>query len=153
MLLGVVRVQQRTRQLEVWAARVPETFLLRAPISRTRRCGRYHRHHWAVGLRPLPAVMLTLIPGPMAKTILSPSDGAPGDLQIRLLGRFTVAVQGRELTGDDWPSLRATHLVQLLSLQPGRQWARELVIDTLHERRTLALGPCHPAQVASVDVR
>ena len=67
----------------------------------------------------------------MAKTILSPSDGAPDALQICLLGRFAVAVQGRELTGDDWPSLRATHLVQLLSLQPGRQWARERVIDAL----------------------
>ncbi len=52
-------------------------------------------------------------------------------LEIALLGRFDVAVDGVVIAADDWPSLRATHLLQLLSLQARHRMARELVIDAL----------------------
>ena len=38
-------------------------------------------------------------------------------LDIALLGRFVASVDGHEITAAAWPSLRATHLTQLLSLQ------------------------------------
>jgi DNA-binding SARP family transcriptional activator len=59
-----------------------------------------------------------------------PADGPQG-LQLTLLGRFAVAVAGVEITAEAWPSLRATHLVQLLSLQPRHRMRREVLIDAL----------------------
>ena len=56
--------------------------------------------------------------------------GAP-HLQVWLLGRFAVAVDGVELPPDRWPSLRSAQLVQLLCLQPGRRLSRDLVVDAL----------------------
>jgi DNA-binding SARP family transcriptional activator/tetratricopeptide (TPR) repeat protein len=50
---------------------------------------------------------------------------------VALLGRFAVSVGAAELTAEQWPSLRAAHLVQLLSLQPRRRLTREQLIDTL----------------------
>lgn len=59
-----------------------------------------------------------------------PTDAA-GRLSIGLLGRFTVVAEGVELPAERWPSLRASHLVQLLSLQPGRRATKDLIIDAL----------------------
>ena len=62
-----------------------------------------------------------------------PSDGldARARLEVRLLGQFSAAVDGVELAADGWPSLRATHLVQLLSLGPRHRLTRDQVIDAL----------------------
>ena len=56
---------------------------------------------------------------------------SPSRLDIALLGRFTVAVDGIGIATDRWPSLRATQLVQLLSLQPRRRMSRDVAIDAL----------------------
>ncbi len=60
----------------------------------------------------------------------TPAD-RPGRLDVSLLGRFSVAIDGVEVPSERWPSLRATHLVQLLSLQPRYRLTREQVIDIL----------------------
>jgi DNA-binding SARP family transcriptional activator/tetratricopeptide (TPR) repeat protein len=52
-------------------------------------------------------------------------------VDIRVLGGFTVAIDGAEVARDDWPSLRAAHLVQLLSLASGHRLLRDQVIDAL----------------------
>ena len=52
-------------------------------------------------------------------------------LQVHLLGRFSVAVDGVERATEHWPSLRAMHLVQLLSLGPRRRLTRDEVIEAL----------------------
>ena len=55
----------------------------------------------------------------------------PPRLDVRLLGGFAVAVDGIDLPGDRWTAIRATHLVQLLCLQPRWRASRDLVIDAL----------------------
>lgn len=55
----------------------------------------------------------------------------PPRLAIDLLGRFEVAVDGQTIAAERWPSLRATHLVQMLSLQPRHRMSRDFVIDAL----------------------
>lgn len=65
---------------------------------------------------------------------LSPATAAPeaaGLLGVRLLGAFSVSIDGLALAADRWPSLRSAQLVQLLSLAPQRRMARERVIDAL----------------------
>lgn len=57
--------------------------------------------------------------------------GAFTRLDAFLLGRFAVAIDGVELSGDRWPSLRAAQLVQLLCLQPRQRLTRDEVIDAL----------------------
>ncbi len=52
-------------------------------------------------------------------------------LDAFLLGRFAVAIDGVEIAGDRWPSLRAAQLVQLLCLQPHQRLTRDEVIDSL----------------------
>jgi DNA-binding SARP family transcriptional activator len=52
-------------------------------------------------------------------------------LDAFLLGRFAVAIDGVELPGDRWPSLRAAQLVQLLCLHPHQRLTRDEVIDAL----------------------
>lgn len=59
------------------------------------------------------------------------SAAVPCRLEVFLLGRFTVVIDGVELAAQSWPSLRATHLVQLLSLQPRQRLTRDEVIDAL----------------------
>ena len=60
------------------------------------------------------------------------SQGAPlQTLQLQLLGGFSARLDGAELPSERWPSLRAVQLVQLLSLQPLRRLARDLVMDAL----------------------
>ncbi len=58
-------------------------------------------------------------------------DNAQCGLEVFLLGRFAVAIDGVERPAQAWPSLRATHLVQLLSLQPRQRLTRDEVIDAL----------------------
>jgi DNA-binding SARP family transcriptional activator/tetratricopeptide (TPR) repeat protein len=52
-------------------------------------------------------------------------------VQIRLLGTFSVSVDGRDVAQAQWPSLRSAQLVQLLGLARGHRLPREQVIDTL----------------------
>lgn len=70
---------------------------------------------------------------PEMDTLLSRLDASdpPARLDIDLLGRFEVAVDGKAIAAERWPSLRATHLVQMLSLQPRHRMSRDFVIDAL----------------------
>ena len=52
-------------------------------------------------------------------------------LEVRLLGGFSVSINGAEVAAERWPSLRAAQLVQLLSLVPQRRMSRDRVVDTL----------------------
>ena len=52
-------------------------------------------------------------------------------LEVRLLGQFSAAIDGVELAAESGPSLRASHLVQLLSLGPRHRLSRDQVIDAL----------------------
>lgn len=52
-------------------------------------------------------------------------------LDVYLLGRFAVFVDRAEIPAQRWPSLRATQLIQLLSLAPRHSLAREQAIDAL----------------------
>ena len=72
----------------------------------------------------------------MEPTTLDLAATAP-TLDVDLLGRFAVRVDGVELAAQRWPGLRAAHLVQLLSLQPRRRLTRDRVIDALWPQ----LGP------------
>ncbi|HZH07878.1 MAG TPA: AAA family ATPase, partial [Lautropia sp.] len=65
---------------------------------------------------------------------LPPAPFAPSRLTVSLLGGFSVAVEGAEIPGNRWPSLRATHLLQLLSLQPRYRMTRDQVVDALWPR-------------------
>jgi DNA-binding SARP family transcriptional activator len=67
----------------------------------------------------------------MQDTTPPPPALAPGRLEVFLLGRFAVAIDAVELAAEQWPSLRATHLVQLLSLQPRQRMSRDALIDAL----------------------
>ena len=58
-------------------------------------------------------------------------------LDVRLMGGFSVSIDGVDLAADRWPSLRAAQLVQLLSLAPRQRLTRERVIDALWPQ----LGP------------
>jgi DNA-binding SARP family transcriptional activator/tetratricopeptide (TPR) repeat protein len=52
-------------------------------------------------------------------------------IDVHLLGRFAVFVDHAEIPAQRWPSLRATQLVQLLSLAPMHRLTREQAIDAL----------------------
>jgi DNA-binding SARP family transcriptional activator len=52
-------------------------------------------------------------------------------LEVHLLGRFAVFVDHVEIPTQRWPSLRASQLVQLLSLAPRHRLTREQAIDAL----------------------
>ena len=52
-------------------------------------------------------------------------------VHIRLLGTFSVSVDGRDVPQDQWPGLRSAQLVQLLGLADGHCLPREQVIDSL----------------------
>src|SRR5690606_8505855 len=54
-----------------------------------------------------------------------------GDLEVRLLGGFAVAIGDAELSPGPWPSQRSVQLVQLLALAEGHRLAREQAIDAL----------------------
>ena len=78
-------------------ASVPESFLDKGGLLKPQRC-------------------LTIV-----GMNINPPDIPPGAitrLDAFLLGRFAVAIDGVELAGDRWPSLRSAQRVQLLCLQP-----------------------------------
>lgn len=52
-------------------------------------------------------------------------------VDIFLLGRFAIVVDGRAVPDDAWERRQATSLVKLLALTPGRSLHREQVIDTV----------------------
>lgn len=54
-----------------------------------------------------------------------------GLLEVRLLGGFSVSIDGAEVAAQRWPSLRSAQLVQLLCLAPQRRMTRDRVVDTL----------------------
>src|SRR5262245_11474304 len=61
-------------------------------------------------------------------------------VQVRLLGRFEVVVDGRRLPAKSWRRQSATRLVKLLALQPSRRLHREQVIDALWPDVSLEQG-------------
>ncbi len=67
----------------------------------------------------------------MNTPVLHPSADPPLPLAVHVLGRFAVSLGSAEVPADQWPSLRAAHLVQLLSLQPRHRMNRDQVIDAL----------------------
>jgi predicted ATPase/DNA-binding SARP family transcriptional activator len=52
-------------------------------------------------------------------------------VQVRLLGGFAVAIDGRPVPGDAWRRRAAASLVKLLALAPGRRMLRDQVVDAL----------------------
>ena len=56
---------------------------------------------------------------------------ATGILEVRLLGGFAVAVDGRALPASAWRRNRAADLVKLLALEPSHRLHREQVIEAL----------------------
>src|SRR4051812_10260076 len=52
-------------------------------------------------------------------------------LQVRLLGRFEVLVDGRPVPADAWAQRRAADLVKLLALAPGHRMPRDEVLEML----------------------
>jgi len=82
---------------------------------------------------------------------LNPPNVPPGSftrLDAILLGRFAVAIDGVELAGDRWPSLRAAQLVQLLCLQPRQRLTRDEVIDALWPQLDLEAGAANLRKAA-----
>ena len=61
-------------------------------------------------------------------------------VQVRLLGRFEVVVDGRTVPARDWRRQSASRLVKLLALQPSRRLHREQVIDALWPDVSLDTG-------------
>src|SRR5436190_7881709 len=59
------------------------------------------------------------------------SPAASAAMQVRLLGRFAVAVEGREIALQEWGSHKAQQLVKLLALAPEHRLARDQIIDAL----------------------
>src|ERR687888_1520037 len=56
---------------------------------------------------------------------------APSSLEVRLLGPFRVAVDGRAVEGRHWSRRKPALLVKLLALQPHHQLHREQVVELL----------------------
>lgn len=52
-------------------------------------------------------------------------------IDVRLLGGFSVAVDGTPVPDDAWPQRRAQDLVKLLALAPGHRRTRDEVLDAL----------------------
>ena len=52
-------------------------------------------------------------------------------LDVRLLGRFEVAVDARPVAASAWEHRRAEDLVKLLALSPGHRLTRDQVVDAL----------------------
>ena len=53
------------------------------------------------------------------------------DVHIKMLGRFRVVLEGREIAESDWPARRAHELVALLALADGHRLLRDQVIEQL----------------------
>ncbi len=71
-----------------------------------------------------------------------------GRLEVRLLGDFSACVDGVAIAGARWPSLRAQHLVQLLSLAPRHRLGREQVVDALWPQLGLEAGAANLRKAA-----
>jgi DNA-binding SARP family transcriptional activator len=64
----------------------------------------------------------------------STSTSQPGDierLELKLLGGFSVAVDGRPVAEDAWPKRSGVDLVKLLALAEGRRMPRDAVLEAL----------------------
>lgn len=68
-------------------------------------------------------------------------------VDVRLLGTFSVAVDGEELPPSAWPQRRAADLVKLLALTPGHRLPRDVVLETLwpHLEPQAAAASLHKA--------
>ncbi|MFD1151965.1 AfsR/SARP family transcriptional regulator, partial [Saccharothrix hoggarensis] len=55
----------------------------------------------------------------------------PATCQVRVLGRFSVVVDGRPVPGDVWRNRRAADVVKLLAVAPDHRLHREQVMDLL----------------------
>ncbi|MEU4743735.1 BTAD domain-containing putative transcriptional regulator, partial [Actinosynnema sp. NPDC023658] len=69
----------------------------------------------------------------------------PATCQVHVLGRFTVAVDGRPVPGDVWRNRRAADVVKLLAVAPDHRLHREQVMDRL--------WPDLPADAAGANLR
>ncbi len=64
--------------------------------------------------------------------ISDPDDGRlTGRLCVRLLGGFSVSVDGRPVPDAVWRQRRAAGIVKLLALEPAHRLHREQLMDTL----------------------
>ncbi len=69
----------------------------------------------------------------------------PATCQVRVLGRFTVVVDGKPVPGDVWRNRRAADVVKLLAVAPDHRLHREQVMDVL--------WPDLPADAAGANLR
>ena len=53
------------------------------------------------------------------------------EVAIQLLGRFSVAIDGAQISSDAWRSRRAADVLKLLALSPGRRLHRSQVMEAL----------------------
>ena len=68
-------------------------------------------------------------------------------LDVRLLGRFEVAVDTQRVAGSAWEHRRAEDLVKLLALSPGHRMTRDQVVEALwpHLRAEAGVANLHKA--------
>jgi DNA-binding SARP family transcriptional activator/TolB-like protein len=78
---------------------------------------------------------------------LNLSPGTMPEIQIHLLGRFFVLVQGKEVEESSWTRKKAKTLIQLLALAPQRRVSREKAAETLWPEMELeaAIANLHKA--------
>jgi DNA-binding SARP family transcriptional activator len=55
----------------------------------------------------------------------------PATCEVRVLGRFSIVVEGRPVLGDVWRNRRAADVVKLLAVAPDHRLHREQVMDRL----------------------
>lgn len=73
---------------------------------------------------------------------------AAKNLVVRLLGRFSVEVDGHAVPDDAWRQRRAAAVVQMLALAPGHRLAREQMIDALWPHLSLEAGTANLRKAA-----
>src|SRR3954471_2352524 len=83
---------------------------------------------WAAAKRPVAPVRRGRAPEIACRF---PPGGGPVAARIRLLGDFSVDIDGRRVGAVAWRRRHAAALVKLLALRPHRQLHRERVIDSL----------------------
>jgi DNA-binding SARP family transcriptional activator len=99
--------------------------------------------------RPLPGFFPPSQPGPGAPA-LGVTRGMIGPmrrLDVRLLGRFEVAVDAHRIAASAWEHRRAEDLVKLLALAPGHRLTRDEVVEALwpHLGAKAGVGNLHKA--------
>ena len=88
------------------------------------RCARtVSNHHFPDSSLPVDATAGPEVPGGIIRTMRR--------LDVRLLGRFEVAVDARRVTAAAWEHRRAEDLVKLLALSPGHRLTRDEVVEAL----------------------